>query len=513
MKVSLHRLFTLCLLPLAGSVEAKTISIDEFLNSVRDANQTLKIASITIEAGDLRSTSADIIFSPQFFSQASHTLDKKESANPLAPDKVEATNLSFGIQKLWESGLQSQISYNLTKVNLDQPSVPGFFTLPLALPNPLVPGTTSTQNVTIPNPIVGILPRSEYTEARTQLDLVQPLWKNSEGRDYGLTRESTVAKIAMQQMGERYKVKSLVAQAEYVYWQLALAQEAVRTQEGSIERFRKIKEWAKNRANSQLGDKADLLQADSGLRVKQLELEQAKKDRNALQRVFNTLRGVAGEAIEGDLVPLNSKALSLDKMNVKSKEGGMDEKGGVKRLDVEIAKQAAKLSEIEVEQSREKFKGQLDVFGSVALNSLEEKSLDAVKGSVQADHPTYVVGIKFSTPLDHDIIDRDREGLIKMNQAAKLDQDLKEFNARQDWADLRAQLGEAETRLRLATELEQAQKEKLSYEKQRLSIGRTTTYQILMFEQDYANAQLATIKSKADILGILARLKSFGDAT
>ena len=100
-----------------------------------------------------------------------------------------------------------------------------------------------------------------------------------------------------------------------------------------------------------------------------------------------------------------------------------------------------------------------------------------------------------------------------MNQAAKLDQELKEFNARQDWADLKAQLGEAETRLRLVTELEQAQKEKLSYEKQRLSIGRTTTYQILMFEQDYANAQLATIKSKADILGILARLKSFGDAT
>lgn len=513
MKAFVRSLSSCCLCLLSGRLEAKTISMDEFLNSVREANQTLKIASTTIEAGDLRSTSSDIIFSPQFFSQASHSVDKKESTNPLAPETIEATHLSFGIQKLWESGLQSQISYNITKINLDQARLPPFISLPFTLPNPFVPGTSFNQTLSVANPLIGILPQSEYTEARTQIDLVQPLWKNASGHSYALSRDSSLAKIAMQQMGERYKVKSLVAQAEYVYWQLALAQEAVRTQEGSIERFRKIKAWAQKRANSQLGDRADLLQADSGLRVKQFELEQAKKDRNALQRVFNSLRGVAGDQLEGDLVPLGSKALNLNEASARAQSEGADAKGEVKRLDVEIAKQAARISEIDVEQSRETFKAQLDVFGSLAWNALDDTPEQAIKGSVQADHPTYVVGIKFSTPLDHDIINRDREGLIKMSQAAKLDQELKAFNARQDWSDLQAQLEEAHLRLNLSIELEKAQKEKLAYEKQRLSIGRTTTYQILMFEQDYANAQLATIKSKADILGILARLKSFGDAS
>jgi outer membrane protein TolC len=509
MKPYLWTLAGLCLLPLSGSLQARTLTIDEFLSSVRDANPNLKIATTTIEAGDLRSTSPDLVFSPQFFSQATHSVDRKDSSNPLAPEKIEATALSFGIQKLWESGLQSQIAYNMTRVNLDQASLPGTLSLPLSFPNPLVPGTQFNQLVTVTNPLLGVLPRSEYTEARTQLDLVQPLWKNSEGRDYALTRDSTLAKISMQQMGERYKVKSLIAQAENVYWQLALSQEAVRTQEGSIERFRKIKQWAQNRATSQLGDRADVLQADSGLRLKQYELENAKKDRNALQRVFNSLRGVEGDQVEADLVALGSQALSFDKTEVK----GDASEGQVKRLDVEIAKQAAKLSEIEVEQSREKFKGQLDVFGSVALNALDNTPEEALKHSVNTDHPTYVVGVKFSTPLDDGIINRDREGLIKMNQASKLDQELKQFNAAQDWADLQSQLKEARTRLNLATDLEKAQKEKLSYERERLSIGRTTTYQILMFEQDYANSQLATIKSKADILSILARLKAFGDAT
>jgi outer membrane protein TolC len=281
----------------------------------------------------------------------------------------------------------------------------------------------------------------------------------------------------------------------------------VRTQEGSIERFRKIKDWAQKRATSQLGDRADVLQADSGLRLKQYELENAKKDRNALQRVFNSLRAVEGDQVEGNLVALSSQALSFDKADASANDGE------VKRLDVEIAKQAVKLSDIEVEQSREKFKGQVDLFGSLALNALEGTPEEALTHSVDTSHPSYVVGVKFSTPLDQGIINRDREGLIKMNQASRLDQELKQFNARQDWNDLQSQLKEARTRLVLASDLEKAQKEKLAYERERLSIGRTTTYQILMFEQDYANSQLATIKSKADILGILARLKSFGDAS
>jgi outer membrane protein TolC len=59
---------------------------------------------------------------------------------------------------------------------------------------------------------------------------------------------------------------------------------------------------------------------------------------------------------------------------------------------------------------------------------------------------------------------------------------------------------------------ESAQKEKLDYEKQRFERGRSTTFQILQFENDYANAQLGAIKARTDILEIMAKLKTFGDA-
>ncbi|MBC7660113.1 MAG: TolC family protein [Chitinophagaceae bacterium] len=487
----------------------RTISIDEYLDSVRAANGTMKIAATTIEAGELRSTTPDMAYTPQFFTQASHTVDSKPSVNPLAPDRIEATNISTGVQKLWESGLQSQVSFNITRFNLNEPTFANTIPVPLALPNPAVPGSTVTQIVNVPNPTKSLLPQSEYTEARTQIDLVQPLLKGGGGRDLGLVRDSTLTKITIQQLSERYKVKSLLAQAEYIYWQLALAQEAVRTQEGSIERFRKLRDWAKGRASSQLGDKADLLQADSGLKVKYYELEQAKKDCSSLQRIFNTLRGIGGDKVDGELVPLSSKALTFVYLD----EASQTAIESVKRLDVEIAKQAEKLAQIDIEQSREKYRAQLDVFGTAAFNALDRTSEQALVGAVQNKHPTYIVGVKFSTPLDQDIINRDREGLIKTGEAAKLDKDVREFNARQDWDDLQTQLRDSQVRLKLAGDIEEAQKEKLAYERQRLSSGRTTTYQVLMFEQDYASAQLNSIKSKAEILGILARLKSFGDAS
>lgn len=478
------------------------LTLDEYLESVKKANQTLQIAATTISAGELRSDSTDILFSPQFFSQVAHTSDAKEQVSPLGPDKVEATNLTFGIQKLWESGLQSQVSYSMTRVHLDQPNFPSSYAFNIPLQNPLAPAQTLNIPITIQNPVLGLLPRDDYTEAKTQIDLIQPLWKNSGGKDYRLTKESTQTKIQMQKLGESYKVKALLAQAEYVYWQLALAQEAVRNQEGTIERLRKIRAWTSRRAESQLGDRVDFLQADSGLKGKLYELETTKKDRNALQRAFNTLRGVSGGGLESDLSTLSDHA--LERMAFTKDE--------VKRLDIEIAKKAERLSQIEVEQSREKFKGQLDVFGSVALNALDKTPEEAMAGSVGNSHPTYVVGVKFSTPLDHDLINRDRQGLIQTSAATTLDREQKEFNARQDWADLQAQLEEADMRLKLASELESAQKTKLAYERQRLETGRTTTYQILTFENDYAQSQLATIKAKADILGIQAKLKSFGDA-
>jgi outer membrane protein TolC len=84
------------------------------------------------------------------------------------------------------------------------------------------------------------------------------------------------------------------------------------------------------------------------------------------------------------------------------------------------------------------------------------------------------------------------------------------FEQEQEWNDLNQKFHEAKKRLTLTRDIEIVQDKKLVREKARLHLGRTTTYQVLLFEQDYSTAQLARIRAQADILRILTQMKLFG---
>ena len=58
------------------------------------------------------------------------------------------------------------------------------------------------------------------------------------------------------------------------------------------------------------------------------------------------------------------------------------------------------------------------------------------------------------------------------------------------WQNLVQNLHNYQENLKLALAIESAQKAKLENERKLLKQGRTSTYQILVFEQDYSNAEL-----------------------
>ncbi len=463
--------------------QARTVTLDEYLNQVKKNNQTIRGSSAQIESTRLREDSLDQPFAPQFSSQVLRQSDEKPQASALAGKKTEVSSLSLGVHKLWQFGLQSQLSYQLNDVSIERDDVP----------REIAPG--------IPNPLAALGGSQSYNEATTRLDLAQPLLKNWAGKELLLTRSLGEARLSILRQSEQYKMRSLLAQAEFVYWQTALAQEAVRTQETGLQRFQKIRDWVARRVEMSLTDKADLLQAEAGVKVRRFELELALRDKASLRRSFNSLRGTAGDAVEGELMPIGARLAEAPQA------------AAPKRLDIEIARQQEKVAAIEIDQQRERFRPQLDLFGTLALNSNQEDEIaKAATGAFSAQKPTIIVGLKFSTVLDRDLINKERNGLAKASEASRLERESREFNVRQEWDELLQQLSDAKTRLQLANEIEKSQKLKLEYEKDRFERGRTTTYQILLFEQDYSSAQLATIKAKADVLGFLAKTKIFGDA-
>jgi outer membrane protein TolC len=117
----------------------------------------------------------------------------------------------------------------------------------------------------------------------------------------------------------------------------------------------------------------------------------------------------------------------------------------------------------------------------------------------------------FSVPLNFGATSRTRDGYGMEHIAAELNYDRKVFEQDQTWKDLMRSLGEAKQRLDLSQKLEMIQKNKLLNEQSRLKQGRSTTYQVLLFEQDYLQAELLRIQNQFAILKIISQMKLFGE--
>ena len=61
----------------------------------------------------------------------------------------------------------------------------------------------------------------------------------------------------------------------------------------------------------------------------------------------------------------------------------------------------------------------------------------------------------------------------------------------------------------LSRKIEAAQKAKLENERKLLKQGRTTTYQILLFEQEYSKSMLTTIQTAYQLLSLIADKKLY----
>ena len=112
-------------------------------------------------------------------------------------------------------------------------------------------------------------------------------------------------------------------------------------------------------------------------------------------------------------------------------------------------------------------------------------------------------------PLNVQALNDARGGAQRLKEAASIKEANLEYSQNQDWTNIRETLQEAQSSLTLALGMERAQKAKLENERVRLRQGRTTTYQVLLFEQDYTNAQASTLAIANQIIALNAQLKLF----
>ena len=446
------------------------LSLQGYLDQVKSQSPAVSSSENIIEGSKSSAKESDLFFMPRFFFNATYTYDRRQFPNAFFGGRTNSENFNLGFDKQFDFGLSAKLSYTLFNNN-----------------------TTNLPAIIFPNGV------NAYTSGQTQLDLNQSLWRNFFGKETRATETLAEASSLASHFGESFKLKQTLAQAENAYFRLAIANESVKLERELLDRAKKILDWTTRRVANHLTDRIDMLQSKASFQARAISLQSALEEQRTARLSFNQFRNLEQDIVAEEITLAGTDMIQ----NLKApKRAPVSD-------DIKAAEQNERVVRANNELALQKAQPDLNVFATAAFNGVDRYLSPAVSCWLTTQNPYYILGLKFSMPLYFLETAEIRGGRVKQQLAAESATRQKTLESTQAFQDLEQKLTEAQSRLKMADELVTLQKEKLEYEKYRFNLGRTTTYQVLTFEQDYAQALIARLRVEREILATHSQLKTY----
>ncbi|MFM6927589.1 MAG: TolC family protein [Bdellovibrio sp.] len=464
--LSTTKLALAAVLSFAG-VQAQAISLNEYLDKVKADSSGYKGSAAQAEGAALKSREADLVFTPKLFAEAQIGHDAKPS-QPRMYDRVNTEAYSLGVSQQFSFGLQGKLYYNLTKTKFDNA------------------GTA----ITMP----------EYWDAQPKVELSMPLWGGGFGRTAQANEELTRQASTAEQFNTSAQTVGFLAEAEAAYWKLSAWNDVVKIQETALKAAQNILDYVGKKKSMNLGEQADVVQARALVEARTLELQVAQNELKDALHSFNKYLNRDADAPVDSLESVNYAA--LEKLTVPQNRPG-------ERFDVKATEAQLLSAKANAQVVKERNRPTLDVYGTYAFNGRDKEQSEAMKNAGYTDTDTQYVGVRFNMPLNFGAASDTKAGATKAVMAAEYNRQYALYSQEQDWIALSKNLTDARNNLTLLGRIEDAQKTKLEVERTRLRQGRTTTYQVLLFEQDYTTAASNRVKSAANILALQTKINLY----
>jgi hypothetical protein len=246
-------------------------------------------------------------------------------------------------------------------------------------------------------------------------------------------------------------------------------------------------------------DNSDLYQAEAAVKLREIELEKAEKMLISSARHFNNLRGIQSDVVSEKLF---TQELPMKDLLVNSAKAKISRERELGKVVSEIQEQTfITMRELSLPQMSLDFAGQ--------WNGRDKEFQEAQTESMEGDQPYWYVGFQLSIPLDIPKYYRLSRGYSSLIESEKLH--LSSLNRDQDaeWKSFVERGSRLYKQVSLFRQLEEIQKRKADAERTRLTNGRSTTFQVLSFEQDYIAAKSQRISSELEAWQYLKEIPLF----
>jgi len=452
------------------TTSASATTFDQYIDQVKKQNMSYQAADKSDEGAGLQKREADLLFTPQFFFNAQTGFNSQLPSPPfLTYDEVKQDTVSAGISQQFSFGLDAKLSYNLIRTHYKNISMAG----------------------TAGDP---------YYDAIPSLELSVPLWGNFLGSASKARRDLTFNQRVAEQYGAKAQAQGTLVDAEITYWRLAAAQENVQVQKKALDAAKNILSYVVEKKKKNLGEEADVLQARALTDAYELQLEQAQIEERTARRRFNLFLNKEANAPVEKLEKLDYKSL----LSATVPEERPGDRPDVKASAAQVALARAS-STIATEQN----KPSLNLFGGYSLFGRGDERRQAVSQAGYDHRDSAYVGVRFQMPLNVSAQNDARQGAKYIEKAAELNHKFLAYSQDQEWIDLVQNFKDSQTTLKLAQAMELAQKTKLENERKRLRQGRTTTYQVLLFEQDFLSAEVSRIRAATQIIALKSQIQLY----
>ena len=471
-----------------NEVMAAPLSLEQYLREVSGQHQGYQAAQTRARGALARSDEGTLLLAPTAFAELRSITDAKlQPVTYFTYDSMVTNTLSVGVRKLFSFGLQTSLHYDLFKNYYNN--------LESFLPANLFPPSPNSS---------GSLVLNSYAYASPVLELTQSLWGNAFGSGTRAQQNQLHASALATHYQESFEAKSVRLAAESAYWRLSLARQTLRAQREALARALRIQHLLEGQAHYALKDQADVIQAKAQVALRRLQGQSAQVEEDIAARAFNSYRSLDSSGVQETLSELGPLVVESVHAPVRMSV----------REDLQALEQTAEAAVASAQLAIEKNKPTVEVFANLSLigqkGPLPFGNLsDSYATSFTFNRPSRTVGIRLSVPLDFGVLGTTRHGWAQEKTAAEIKLNRQSFEQNQQWRTLETQLAGAQAQYRLNRQLVSVQRDKLRYERNRLSRGRTTTYQVLMFEQDYLDAELAEIQTGAAILNWVAQMRLF----
>lgn len=445
----------------------EVLTLEKYLESVKKQSSEAKALVYQVEAAQVNVKQAELGLSPELFAEYNVFDDRTPPLFPFSPNRTNGNNWKLGIQKQTTFGLSGQLYFENRNAVLGGVD-PNFF------------------------------PLFDYSQGRAVLELKQSLWRNGFGEQTRSNLEADISAMKADLENKKFQLKKLLLEAENTYWSMVTYNQIVALQEENAERAKKLSSWMTKQGRMKLSDDVDVMQSQTAYEMRQLELETSRQDRNAMARVFNTLRGNNSQNVE----PLEELPAFKEKILV-------DIQKKVAREDFAALKTAARAQEMKAKSTKSALKPQVDLVGLVASNGLDQRFSGTYQQIENNQFPAWSVGVQVKFPLNFSLSSQLKTAALNEMRAAQESSLNADFQLQQAWQDTLEKRRDYYNVYTRSKDIETAYNTIVQKERKRLQNGRSTTFTLLNLEQTLVATQIQRTKAQLGLLQIQNVLKTF----